>query len=69
MVRDTVPKPTAKIEMPAAFTVFATVYGLPPAVFSPSLSSTIVRGWFVADMRLFMPVIRPAPIFVMPEVE
>ena len=51
VLKDTVPKPTAKIEMPAAFTVFATVTGLAPRVFSPSLSNTMARGWLVAEIR------------------
>ena len=69
---DTLPKPTEKIEMPDAFTVLAALIAAdepPPTVCSPSLSSTMARGRFVADARFVWLVVRPAAMFVLPLAE
>ena len=68
VLNETVPKPTEKIEMPAAFAAFAVVIAAEedPTVDSPSLRSTMARGRFVADARFVWPAVRPAAMLVMP---
>ena len=68
---DTLPKPTAKIEMPLDFTVPAALIAAdepPLTVCSPSLRSTITRGRPDEEptSRLW-PRLRPAPMFVEPD--
>ena len=66
---DTVPKPIAKIEMPADLTLVAVVIAElePPydALCSPSLSSTITRGSpDELPCSMSLPLFSPAPMFV-----
>ena len=63
---ETLPKPMAKTVIPAALASEAAVSGvIVPALWLPSVSSTITRG-NVEFARLFVASTRPAAMFVAP---